>query len=134
MNKIPDLNQDDYVVFATKIYSEIDSLTEGTQRRIQLTLVKQHSEVEEYKTYVVPTYMNQKQWSNIIKLLDKDIVPQLVSKTKRIRLKESAKRKKEIYVNADTPFEIYDQFPIDDYGNCDVFDYINTVKKGDSNA
>ena len=127
-----DLNQDDYVVFATKIYAEIDSLNEGTHRRIQLTLVKNHTEVKEYKTYVVPIYKNTKQWANIIKLLDKGIVPQLTSKTNKIRLKEN--NKKEILVNADTPFEICDQFPIDDYGNCKAFDYINLVKnKGDNN-
>jgi hypothetical protein len=134
MNNIPDLIQEDYVVFATKVYSEQDSLTEGTLRRLQITLVKNHSEVEEYKTYVVPTYKNNKQWANIIKLLDNDIVPQLTSKNNKIRLKESNKKKKEILINADTPFEIYDQFPIDDFGNCKAFDYIDLVKhKGDNN-
>ena len=134
MKNKPDLNQEDYVVFATKIYGEDDSLTEGTLRRIQITLVKNHSEVEEYKTYAVPIYKNNKTWANIIKLLDNDIVPQLRSKTNKIRLKTSNKKKNEIIINADTPFEIYDQFPIDDFGNCKAFDYINLVKhKGDNN-
>lgn len=136
------LNQDDWYVYATKAYSETNSRTEGVMRTVKIVLLDKHYDFatddhEPYiqlDTYIVNQYgNNKKHWRKILKLLDDDCVVELNSAIGEIGITERdqtlAKNKDKLpLIDADTPFQVVDIYPTDNYGNNVILKKLDAIR------
>lgn len=134
------LEQNDCYVYATKAYAEESSRHEGSHRTVKISIIDKHPDTDEdyypiaeLETYIVNVYGNRKHWRKILQTLDDDCVVQLHSANGKINLIQRdldipKNKKKPPLVDADTPFQILNVYPTDNYGNNVILDDIRRLK------